>query len=83
MEGPSAFVTICTCQLAETRDVLTSSKHYEGWRELLDTERRSDLFKAVSHCREPGSSVSIVSGYWLDDRAIEVRSPAEAKGLYL
>jgi hypothetical protein len=28
---------------------------------------------------EPGSSVSIVSGYGLDDRAIVVRSPAEAK----
>jgi hypothetical protein len=28
---------------------------------------------------EPGSSVSIVSGYGLDDRAIEVRSQAEAK----
>jgi hypothetical protein len=26
---------------------------------------------------EPGSSVSIVSGYGLDDRAMEVRSPAE------
>jgi hypothetical protein len=26
-----------------------------------------------------GSSVSIVSGYGLDDRAMEVRSPAEAK----
>jgi hypothetical protein len=30
-------------------------------------------------CDEPGSSVSIVSGYGLDDRAIEVRSPAGAK----
>jgi hypothetical protein len=29
---------------------------------------------------KPGSSVSIVSGYGLDDRAIGVRSPAEAKG---
>jgi hypothetical protein len=29
---------------------------------------------------EPGSSVSIVSAYGLDDRAIEVRSPAEKKG---
>jgi hypothetical protein len=29
-----------------------------------------------------GSSVSIVSGYGLDDRAIEVRSPAEAKGFF-
>jgi hypothetical protein len=28
---------------------------------------------------EPGSSVSIVSGYGLDDRAIEVRFPARAK----
>jgi hypothetical protein len=27
-----------------------------------------------------GSSVSIVSGYGLDDREIEVRSPAEAEG---
>jgi hypothetical protein len=29
--------------------------------------------------REPGSSVSIVSGYGLDDRAIEVRSLAGVK----
>jgi hypothetical protein len=29
---------------------------------------------------EPGSSVSIVPGYGLDDRAIEVRSSTEAKG---
>jgi hypothetical protein len=28
---------------------------------------------------EPGSSVSTVSGYGLDDRAVGVRSPAEAK----
>jgi hypothetical protein len=33
--------------------------------------------------RKPGSSVSIVSDYGLDDRAIEVRSPAEAKGFFL
>jgi hypothetical protein len=32
---------------------------------------------------EPGSSVSTVCGYGLDDRAIEVRSLAEAKGFYL
>jgi hypothetical protein len=32
---------------------------------------------------EPGSSVSIVLGYGLDDRAIEVRFPAEAKGYFL
>jgi hypothetical protein len=32
---------------------------------------------------EPGSSVSIVSDYGLDNRAIEVRSPSEAKGFFL
>jgi hypothetical protein len=37
----------------------------------------------LTYTGEPGSSVSIVSGYCLDDREIEVRSLAEAKGLYL
>jgi hypothetical protein len=32
---------------------------------------------------EPGSSVSIVSDYGLDDRAIELQCPAEAKGFFL
>jgi hypothetical protein len=32
---------------------------------------------------EPGNSVSIVSGYGLDDRAIEVRFPAEVNGFFL
>jgi hypothetical protein len=32
---------------------------------------------------EPGSSVSTVPGYGLDYRAIDVRSPAEAKGFFL
>jgi hypothetical protein len=31
---------------------------------------------------EAGSSVTIVSGYGMDVRAIEVRSPAEAKGFF-
>jgi hypothetical protein len=37
------------------------------------------LYFPTSDIDEPGSSVNIVSGYGLDDRAIEVRSPAEAK----
>jgi hypothetical protein len=32
---------------------------------------------------EPGSSVSIVSGYGLDNWAIEVLGPAEEKGFFL
>jgi hypothetical protein len=38
--------------------------------------------RTVKYC-EPGSSVGTVSDYGLDDRAIEVRSPAETKGLFL
>jgi hypothetical protein len=42
-------------------------------------------FKRVAHYKvgEPGSSVSIVSGYGLDDRAIVVQSPAEVGGFFL
>jgi hypothetical protein len=32
---------------------------------------------------EPSSLVTLVSGYGLGDRAIKVRSPAEAKGFFL
>jgi hypothetical protein len=32
---------------------------------------------------EPGSSVSIVSCYGLDDWAVEIRAPSEAKGFLL
>jgi hypothetical protein len=32
---------------------------------------------------EPGSSFSIVSGYGLDDREIEVQSPTEEKEFFL
>jgi hypothetical protein len=32
---------------------------------------------------EPGCSVSVVPGYELEDRAIEVRFPANAKGILL
>jgi hypothetical protein len=38
------------------------------------------VIDVMYHTRELGSSVSKVSGYGLDDRAIEVRSPAEEKG---
>jgi hypothetical protein len=34
----------------------------------------------ASHLGEPGSSVSTVSGYGLENQAIEAQSPPEAKG---
>jgi hypothetical protein len=45
-------------------------------------QRRGIIRFCLMHGK-PGSSVSIVSGYGLDDRAIEVRSPAQAKGFFL
>jgi hypothetical protein len=39
--------------------------------------------RALKNYNEPGISVSIVSGYGLDDRAIEVRSLAEAKDFFV
>jgi hypothetical protein len=39
--------------------------------------------KCVISFSKLGSSVSIVSGYRLDDQAIEVPFPAEAKGFFL
>jgi hypothetical protein len=44
---------------------------------------RKIIIGGRSTMSEPGSSVSTVSGYWLDDRAIGVRSPAEAKVFFL
>jgi hypothetical protein len=41
------------------------------------------LFLGCALWGEPGSSVNIVSGYGLYDRAIEVRSQAEAKRFFL
>jgi hypothetical protein len=56
-----------------------TSRHYQ------QTGRRvTDSFiPSRFDISEPGSSVSILSGYRLDDRAIEVRSPAAAKGFFL
>jgi hypothetical protein len=39
--------------------------------------------KGIKCQSEQGSSVSIVSGYGQEYRAIQVRSPAEAKGFFL
>jgi hypothetical protein len=41
------------------------------------------LFMVFVYPDKPGSSVSVEFGYGLDDRAIEVRFPAEAKGFFL
>jgi hypothetical protein len=45
---------------------------------LLNFHRFLGMYTSLQS--ELGSSVSIVPGNRLDDRAIEVRSPAEAKG---
>jgi hypothetical protein len=57
----------------KVQSVLTKEKVY-----YLSNSVRIYFFLEGTSC-EPGSSVSIVSGYGLDDKEIEVRSPAEAK----
>jgi hypothetical protein len=42
-----------------------------------------ELNVTTMYISEPVSSGSVVSGYGLDDRAIEVRSPTEVKGFFL
>jgi hypothetical protein len=53
------------------------------WAELSDSRSKSTYAILLCNFLFPASSVSIVSGYGLDDRPIEVRSPAEAKGFFL
>jgi hypothetical protein len=57
-----------------------SSKHCPQSNAVAD---QTYFASSTQYISEPGSSVSIVSGYGLHDRAIEVRSPAEAKGFFL
>jgi hypothetical protein len=59
---------------------------FEVWTEFLNITNTSIGFKGLRQFTlrnniflSRGSSVSIVSGYGLDDRAIEVRSPVGAK----
>jgi hypothetical protein len=49
---------------------------------MHETHVLSGLKSTVILC-EPGSSVSTVSGYELEDRAIQARSSAEAKNFRL
>jgi hypothetical protein len=48
---------------------------------LVSLEVKCIAFRSYYITKSGGSSVSIVSG--LDDQAIEVRTPAEARGLFL
>jgi hypothetical protein len=49
-------------------------------RQYIPEDSELQTYMCIS---EPGSSVSIVSGYGLDDRAIDVRTPAGAKRFFL
>jgi hypothetical protein len=63
--------------------------HVQDWNtEILKTMSAHESLYLCTSVRgllssgEPGSSVSMVSGYGLHDRAIKVRFPAEAKGFF-
>jgi hypothetical protein len=60
----------------------SDNRHCGPVREYLAqsfTETRLEMY--MSH-GEPGSSVSTVSSYGMDDREIEVRFPTEARGFF-
>jgi hypothetical protein len=62
-------------------DMITVAAVDELETELLNSIHLFTCFTAAKWSRR--SSVSIVSDSGLDDRAIEVRSPAEEKGFFL
>jgi hypothetical protein len=85
----------CKDRLLEFRDnnfscgiqkFLTNDKGYDtlsGKTFRKETQAFIEFRRNNTWGGKPGSSVSILSGYGLDDRAIEVRSPAEANGFFL
>jgi hypothetical protein len=60
------------------RGIFILNEYGRKMKHIIWSERcLVDIFYLpVSNGGEPGSSVSIVSGYVLDDRSNEVRSPA-------
>jgi hypothetical protein len=74
-----------------SKRLIMSEKYFWNQNRSRDpthiTELRNNMFRLLIIIlrtnNEPGSSVSIVSGYGLDDRAIEVRSLAEAIRFFL
>jgi hypothetical protein len=60
-----------------------SKKFHNNIRLLYKTIDIGYLPIVLYRCDEQGSSVSTVSGYGLEDRAIKVRSPAGEKGFFL
>jgi hypothetical protein len=69
-------------------EVMAADFNYQGILKAKRTktnilhETNRDLNPVSIEC-EPGSSVSIVSDYGLDDRANEVRSPAGTEDFFL
>jgi hypothetical protein len=76
---PHACYIPCSAHSPQLQANLISNKHMRSLTTQLPTAYIRKFALAFYSQKEPGSSVSIVSGYGLDDRAIEVRSPAGAK----
>jgi hypothetical protein len=68
----TSFSVFCDSRFMNVHYLQLSHKTCGTGKQLL-------ILNSLTHKSEPCSSVSIVSGCGLDYRAIEVRSPAEAK----
>jgi hypothetical protein len=91
---PYNILTYCAEQLRATvadKTILLSPRQSQllVWRKsqvvlcLLSRCLSCHIYSLLLHYGEPESSVSTASGYGLDEREIDVRSPAEAKEFFL
>jgi hypothetical protein len=65
-------------------DFPSAPLHFIEWYDDMNDELERMWKKAVvDYFMELYKQICLVFGYWLDDRVIEVRSAAEAKGIFL
>jgi hypothetical protein len=77
-----SFTSIEMLQISKCLALIMLQAKPEIWK-WLPLISKCNKKGGRQYISEPGSSVSVVSGYGLDDQAIEVRSPAEMKGFFL
>jgi hypothetical protein len=79
--GSDAWVDLWAHPTHTDTDAYKSVCHIKATSEWMNSQ--NEIFIGYSKSWSRGRSVSIVAGYGLDDRAIKVRSPAEARGCFL
>jgi hypothetical protein len=81
-KGDASCKSFGTTALGFTTDILYTFNIYLMHATYISHSNLIDLIILIFDERSWGTSGSIVSGYGLDDRAIKIRSPAEAQGIF-